>query len=156
MAYGAEEKRSGGSDERVPLIRVLWAGLLAVALAVALNLVVRTLAVATVVSPEFPPLDVAPTVLFTAVGVTAAAAVFAGVARRSPRPVRTFRRIALAALLISLVPNALLLFADAPPLPGISSAAILVLAAEHVVAWAVSVGLLTTLPFRKLGHRPDP
>jgi hypothetical protein len=63
--------------------------------------------------------------------------------RFARHPARTFRRVALAVLLISLVPDVLLLFSGS--IPGTTAAAVLALMVEHVAAWAVAVGVLTTL-----------
>jgi hypothetical protein len=142
------EAASGAlGGERTSLGRLAGVGALAVVLAVVANLVVRTLAVSFFASPEFPPLAVGPTVLFTAVGVLGATVVFGLIARFSGRPVRLFRRVALVVLLLSLVPDVLLLVAA--PFPGTSVPAVLALMVEHVVAWAISVYALTTLAVRR-------
>ncbi len=135
---------SRDQGERVDFGRLLWVALLAIAAAVVANVLVRTVAVVLFdVSPEFPPLALGPTVVFTVVGVLGAVLVFALVARFARRPVRLFRRIALVVLLISFVPNILLLVSDS--VPGAAVPAVGTLMLEHVVAWAVSVGILTTL-----------
>jgi len=54
-----------------------------------------------------------------------------------------FRRIALVALAVSFVPDLLLLVAS--PFPGTSVIAVATLMVMHVVAWAISVGILTRL-----------
>lgn len=92
---------------------------------------------------DFPPLALGTTVLFTVVGVLGAVVVFALVARFSRRPIRLFRRVALVALLVTLVPDVLLLVA--PSIPGTTLSGVLTLMTEHVAAWAVSVSVLTTL-----------
>lgn len=135
---------SRDQGERVDLGRLLWVGPLAIAAAVVANVLVRTVAVALFdVSPEFPPLALEPTVVFTVVGVLGAVLVFALVVRFARRPVRLFRRIALVVLLLSFVPNVLLLVPSS--VPGATVPAVVTLMFEHVVAWAVSVGILTTL-----------
>jgi uncharacterized protein DUF6069 len=135
--------RSGG----ISLLRLLWVGLLAIMGAAVANVLVGMVAVALLgVSPGFLPLQVGPVVSFTVVGVLGAVAVFALVARFSRRPVRLFRRIAFAVLVISLVPDLLLL--SASPFPGTTVVAVATLMVMHVVAWAISVGTLTTLAVR--------
>jgi uncharacterized protein DUF6069 len=89
----------------------------------------------------FLPLGVGPTVFFTVVGMTGAVVVFGLIARFARRPVGTFRRVALAVLLISLVPDVLLLFSGS--MPGTTTAAVLTLMVEHVASWAIAVLVLT-------------
>jgi len=75
--------------------------------------------------------------------MTGAVIVFGLIARFARRPLRTFRRVALAVLLVSLVPDVLLLFSGS--MPGTTTAAVLTLMVEHVASWAIAVGVLTTL-----------
>jgi hypothetical protein len=87
------------------------------------------------------PLGVGPTVFFTVVGMAGAVVVFGLMLRFAKRPVRMFRRGALAVLLVSLVPDVLMMFA--PSIPGTTVAGVLTLMVEHVASWAVAVGMLT-------------
>lgn len=136
-----------GQGEEVSLLRILWVGLFAVVVAATANALVSVIAVALFdVSPGFLPLRVGADVSFTVIGVVGAVVVFALVARFSRRPVWLFRRVALGALVISLVPDLLVLYANL--FPGTTVAAVVSLMVMHVVAWAVSVGTLTTLVVR--------
>ncbi len=123
--------------------RLRWAGPLAIVASAAANEIVRRLAVAILApSPQFVPLT-RPAVLFwTVVGVAGATAVLALVGRYAVRPVRAFVRIALVALVLSWVPD-LWLLAARPP--GTTVAGVGVLMFMHVVAAAISVGLLLRL-----------
>ena len=95
---------TGGSG--VSLGRLLRFGAFAVAAAVLVNLVIRTVAVSVGgIGEGFAPLGMGPTVLFTAAGVTGAEVVFGLISLLSRRPVWLFRRVVLVALLISLVPD---------------------------------------------------
>ena len=135
---------SGGglTGGKVSWGRLARAGAVAVALAVAVNVLIRTVAVSVFgIGEGFLPLTVGPTVVFTVAGVVGAFAVFWAMLRFARRPVRLFRRVALAALLVSLVPALLLLYAGS--MPGTTFAAVLTLMAEHVAAWAVVVGVFT-------------
>jgi len=135
---------SGGgvAGGKVSWGRLVRAGVVAVALAVAANVLIRTVAVSVLgIGDGFLPLGVGPTVFFTVVGMTAAAIVFGLMARFARRPVRLFRRVALAALLISLVPDVLLLFSGS--IPGTTTAAVFTLMVEHVASWAIAVWVLT-------------
>jgi hypothetical protein len=77
-------------------------------------------------------------VIVAAVLVLVAVVVFAVVCREAESPVRTFRRLAVWALLVSFVPDVL---ADLGSLFGWPLA--MVYAVMHIVAWAVCVGILT-------------
>lgn len=139
------EAASGGvGGERVSFSRLLWVGPLTVVAGVIVNVLVRTVAVSVFgIGGGFLPLGVGPTVFFTVGGVLGAVVVFALVARFARAPIRLFRRVAIIALAVSLIPDILLLFAS--PIPDTTFPAVLTLMVEHVAAWAVSVGMLTTL-----------
>ncbi|MEQ1573474.1 MAG: DUF6069 family protein [Vicinamibacterales bacterium] len=128
---------------RFDLSRLFLVGPLAIAVAVLAVLAVRVVAFAVLALPvAFPPLGWGPLVLFTAFFVTVAVLVFAVVARRAADPAGTYRRVALVALIASLVPDLLL------PLDGTSGAtwpAVIVLMVMHVAAWWPTVRILTTL-----------
>ena len=83
--------------------------------------------------------------LFTAVLVTLAVFVFGWVAEMASRPLRTFRRIALGALIVSCLPNVL-----GPIMARVLDLGLLALGFLHVVAWAVTVPMLTRLTIRKI------
>ena len=125
-------------------LRLWWVGLLAIIASVAANVLVRLLAVATLdISPNFEPLISYGTVIsLTAFGVLGAVIVFALLARFARRPILMFKRIAAVALVLSLVPDVLLLVAS---VPGATAVSVGVLIVMHVVAWTISVGTLTTL-----------
>ena len=132
------------AEERVSYRRLLWVGPLAIVASVIANQIVRVLALALFdISPEFPPLQVGPPIMFTIMGVLGAIIVYAIVGRFSRRPIRVFRSIALAVLLLSFLPDIGLLRSNM--LPGTSLAAVLTLATMHVVTWAITVWMLTTL-----------
>jgi len=119
-------------------------GAITVALAVVVNVLIRTVAVSVLgIGEGFEPLGVGPTVFFTVVGVAGAVVVFGLILRFARRPIRLFRRVALAVLLVSLVPDVLMLFSGS--MPGATVAGVLTLIVEHVASWAVAVGVLTTL-----------
>jgi hypothetical protein len=79
-------------------------------------------------------------VIVAGILVLVAVVVFAVVCREAANPVRTFRRVALWALLVSFVPDVL---AGVASLFGWPLA--IVYAAMHIVAWAVCVPILTRL-----------
>lgn len=140
----AAASNSRGS-ERVSFRKLLWVGPLAIVAAVVVNVVIWSVSVALFGLTDFPPLALGSTItiLFTVFGVLGAVVVFALVARFSRRSIRLFKRIALVALLVTLVPDVLLLVA--PTIPGTRLPGVLTLMTEHVAAWAISVGALTTI-----------
>ena len=83
------------------------------------------------------PLTVAPVVVSSVVGAIGAAIVFAIIGLFVRRPVRLFRIVATVVLVLS--------FAMPLTIPGAPVAMILSLEVMHVAAWAVIVGLLTTM-----------
>ena len=133
-------------------LRLWWVGLLAIIASVAANLLVRLLAVVTLdISPDFEPLSGYGTVIsLTAFGVLGAVIVFALLARFARPPILMFKRIAAVALVLSFVPDVLLLVAS---VPGATAVSVGVLMVMHVVTWAISVGMLTTLA--GIGNLPD-
>ena len=126
----------------VSLGRLARVGVLAVGLAVVVNVVIRTVAVSLLgIGEGFLPLGVGPTVFFTVVGMVGAVVVFGVILRFAQRPVRLFRRVALVVLLVSLVPDVMTLFSGS--MPGTTVAGVITLMVEHVTSWAVAVGVLT-------------
>jgi hypothetical protein len=139
----------GGSVSPGRLARV---GVATVAVTVLVNVVIRTVAVSVFgIGEGFLPLGVGPTAFFTVVGMAGAVLVFGLMLRFAKRPVRMFRRVALAVLLVSLVPDVLMLVS--PSMPGTTVAGVLTLMVEHVASWAVAVGVLTRLVGEKEGVR---
>ncbi|HNP71747.1 MAG TPA: DUF6069 family protein [Kouleothrix sp.] len=137
---------AAASPEQVALGKLAWAGPLAIAAAVVANLVVRVIAVALLnPAPEVIALGWGPPIIFTFAGVLGAVIVFALIGRFARRqPIALFRRVALVALIVSLIPNTLILFnPQAAPFPGATAGVVLALSLMHVLAWAISVGVLT-------------
>ena len=120
--------------------RMVWLGPLTVVSAVIAVLATRRAALLIITRPpRFDMLSVGPSIIDTAVLVTIAMFVFAGVASSSsPRPRRRYRLIAFVALPVSFLPDVLLL--RSAPWPPVA-----VLMAEHVAAWFVTVELLTRI-----------
>jgi len=127
------------------------AGLLSVAAAVVANIVAFFIAKAVFDLPAgFMPLSVGAITLFTIIGTGLGALVYAWLARRSATPARTYRIIAVAVLIVSIIPNILAAFNPAMfPFPGGTATAFLVLILFHVIAAVVSVVVLTRLAARK-------
>ena len=83
------------------------------------------------------PLTVGLVATTSVIGTIGAAIVFAIIGLFARRPVRLFRIVATVVLVLSFVMPA--------TVPGVPVAMRLSLVVMHVVAWAVSAGLLTTL-----------
>ncbi len=129
---------------RPALSRLLWVGPLTIVAATIANVIIRQLAVAVLrPDPAFMPLTLMPPILFTVIGVLGAVLVYALVGRFARNPVALFRRIALITLAVSFIPDILILITGFNP--GTTLANVLVLMVMHVVAWAISVGMLTRL-----------
>jgi predicted Co/Zn/Cd cation transporter (cation efflux family) len=146
------ENNSKSSDQpaRRTGRQILRAGVLAIAVAIVANLVVRALIMAVVELPEnFPPLQPGSIIFFTVIGVAAATLVFALVNRFARNPVRVFRIVAVIALVLSLIPNLSLMVNPAnAPFPGGTPQAFAVLSIFHIVAAIVSIWILTMEPRR--------
>jgi len=138
------------ATQRSVTSRIAWGRLPVIALLAAITAVVVNTLIYVVASAlgAFPqrvilpapvngPLSVGPVVVASIIGVIAAAVVFAVIAVAARRPVRLFRIVATVALALSLVLPA--------TIPGAPIQMILPLMLMHVVAWAASVGALTTL-----------
>lgn len=132
--------------ETIDRSRILSASIASVAGAVIAN-VVAFLIIGLFYDPPdgFLPLTIPSIALFTTVGTTAGAVVFWLLSKRSATPIRTYRTIAVIALILSIIPNILAYFNPSMfPVPGGEPSAFLLLTLFHVIAFAVSVGILTT------------
>jgi Zn-dependent protease len=125
--------------------RLLWLGPLTVAVAVTAVVAVQA-AVVRVLHPlpRFSEslLQSTEPALATGFFVACGIGVFAATTKLANNPVQAFRRIALGALLVSFVPNVLV---AASGMRGADWPSMIALMLLHVVAWAVTVAMLTTL-----------
>ncbi len=138
-----------GASERIAARRIWAAGPVAIAASVAANLILRAFAALLFhISPDFAPLTrIGQIVLFTLAGALGAVIVFAIMARTARDPVRLFRATAFVVLLVSLVPDVLLLaFKARLPFGGVTVHGVATLMAMHVATAAITVAMLTTLP----------
>lgn len=129
------------NSSSVSLDRNRWIRLGALAVVASVIAVLIVQAIAITIWPEialFKPLDnYLRSALFTAVPAIIATALFAWLARR-PHPERTFIRIAVVVLLLSVIPDYLLPIAHKTMLASTASAFL------HVVAALVTVGVLVS------------
>jgi hypothetical protein len=139
---------TASQTERIDLRRLWWASLLAGLGSVVANVLVYFIVSAagaipsTVLIPGMNlPVTVIPVILNSFVPAILAAVLLALLNRFTRRPVRSFRIIAAVLLLIS--------FANPFTIPGAPLTMILALNFMHIVAAAVIVGVLTTLPVKQ-------
>ena len=130
-------------EERVAWGRLVPAGLLAALVAAAANAAVYLAAAAAGAMPQEVvvngqgPITLPMVAATSAFGAVAGTVVYALVGRVARRPVRVFRVVAAAALVLS--------FVGPLTIPGAPGAMVATLLLMHAVAAAVVVGLLTTL-----------
>ena len=133
---------SQAPSDQVAYSRLLWAGPLAIVAAVVVNIIIQQIAVAVLQpDPQFMPLTLGAVSTFTVMGMLGAVIVYAVLGRVSRRPVALFRRVALIALVVSLIPD--ILMAITRFIPGTTTPNVIVLMIMHVATWAVAVGILT-------------
>ena len=120
--------------------KLWWAGPLTVVGAVLLVFATRAVAFALVDLPAgFPPLTYGGLAFFTVMLVGLGVLVFVGCAMWSARPIPLYRTIALVALAVSMIPDALL----PGNVEGATWPAAIVLMVAHVAAWLPTVFILT-------------
>lgn len=119
-----------------------WIGRGALAAGASIAAVLAVQALALAVWPHlaaFPPLDsYGRSVLFVLVPAIAATALFVWLARRSADPARSFVKLAIVVLIVSVIPDFVL------PVPNKTLQASAVAASLHLVAAAVITGLLVS------------
>ena len=124
-------------------------GGIAIVLSMIANAVVLAIVQALEIAPDFQALTFPPVLFLSAAGAVGAVAVYWVFDRRVDRPARTFRRIAIAVLVVSFVPDLALLGLDeAATVPGV-----VVLMLMHVVVAAVAVGVLVGWSGEEQGTR---
>jgi hypothetical protein len=122
--------------------RLLWVGPVTVLASISAVLLVRLLVIHIPgARADATPLGLIAPTIDTVILVSIAVLVFAGITASSDHPVRTFRRVAFAALLVSFVP--LLVVGRGPMIGGLPTA--LALGAMHVAAYIPCVTLLPML-----------
>ena len=126
----------------IDLRRLWWVGPLTIAVSIVAVMIVQWSALKLFASPSSSPLVGSEPVLFTGVLVTGAVVVFVAVASEASRPLRTFRRIAFATMLISLIPDVMVGFSS---VKWASWSLAITFMVMHIVAWAVTVTMLTRL-----------
>ena len=133
------------SQQRFALRKLVWVGPLTIVVAVLVNLVIRTIAVAFFGVPNGFTYLQAPLVIgSTVVLLLLAQAAFILVGRFAQRPVRFYRMLALVALFVSFL-NPIMLLAGLYPAPGMDLSIFWTMIVMHTVTAIITVSLLTTL-----------
>lgn len=128
----------GETGAKTSSMSLLVRGLMAVVLAVVVNVIIVFVSGSLNIAPGFQPLSVPPVVFLTAAGAVGATVVYGLLGRFVDDVNRAFVRIAGVVLLLSFVPDIGLLNADpAATVPGV-----VVLMVMHVIVAGVSVGAL--------------
>lgn len=132
------------APKEVKTSRIWLGGLITIALAVVGNLILVWLANLLVeIPPEFEPLQPWRVSLFTVVGVLGGVIVYAILAAKAKRPIRTYKRVAWIVLALSMIPDIGLYFANV--MPGTTLTAVIVLMLTHVVAGLIAIYVLPAL-----------
>jgi hypothetical protein len=130
---------TASGDHAIDLRRLYWVGPATVAAAVIAVKLLQVVAVGILNPPERSLLRSEEPALFTTVLVAVAVIVFAIVGSEAAHPIRTYKRLAFGALVLSCVPDVALGFGlirgEGWPL-----AAVFIL--MHIAAWAVTVSML--------------
>ncbi|MBA2362484.1 MAG: hypothetical protein H0V86_03025 [Chloroflexia bacterium] len=139
-ATGTTTDRSG----RIPVSRILRAGLIAAVLAAIVNSVISQIARVILDAPDaFAPLRL-PAVLLSTVGfILLGTVVFLGISRFARRPVQVFQIAAVIALLLSFSNPFFILNAESERFAGITGPIIAVLLLMHTAAAAITVTILS-------------
>lgn len=124
----------------INLATLWWVGPLTVVVAVLLVFATRAVAVPLLgLDAEFPPLTYAGLAFFTVILVSLGVLVFAGFAMWLVRPIALYRKVAVVALALSMLPDAWL----PGNVPGATWPIAIVLMLTHVAAWLPTVFILT-------------
>jgi hypothetical protein len=127
------------SDNGVNVRALWWAGPLTVVAAVLLVFATRAAAVPLLrLDGNFPPLTYQGLAFFTVILVSVGVLVFVAFVRWSSRPIALYRKVALAALVLSMLPDAWL----PGNVPGATWPIAIVLMVAHVAAWLPTVFIL--------------
>ena len=127
----------------VDLIRFRRVGPATVLASIAGVLLVRAIAVALLQpAPEFVPFRLTPTIIDTALLVSLGVGTFKRVVGVATDPVGTFTILSTKALLLSFLPDIAVGMSHAAGATWLNAFALM---AEHIVAWAVCVVMLTRL-----------
>lgn len=95
--------------------------------------------------PSFMPLTPAPIILWSFIGAFGAVGVYALIRRRSASAQKVFLNVAFVVLVLSFVPDVILVNVVEGPFAGASTGAIFVLMIMHVISFVIVVPMLRSL-----------
>jgi hypothetical protein len=133
-------------SRKLPFSRVLLAGLIAIVGSVIANLIVRWLGMLVLpVDPSFMPLATwQPTVIFTVMFLALATVVYLIVNAFAANPPRVYTIVATAALVLSLIPDAMFLINPSATTMGTPTlGAVIILVLQHIVAYVITLWAFT-------------
>lgn len=133
-------------SQKLPFSRVLLAGGVAIVGSLVANLIVYWIGgMIAQPNPDFQPLaSPIPTIIFTTMFLIVATAVYAVINAFTRDPVRVWTIVAWIALIVSLIPDLLLLINPSAMPMGIPTlGAVLVLIVMHIVAFAITMWAFT-------------
>lgn len=133
-------------SQKLPFSRVLLAGGVAIVGSIVANLIVYWIGgMIAQPNPDFQPLaSPIPTIIFTTMFLIVATAVYAVINAFTRDPVRVWTIVAWIALIVSLIPDLLLLINPSAMPMGIPTlGAVLVLIVMHIVAFAITMWAFT-------------
>jgi hypothetical protein len=134
------------AGHKIPFSRALMAGAIAIVASIVANLIIRWVGMLILpVDPSFMPLATwQPTVIFTTMFLVVATIVFLVINAFAANPPRVFNIVAFVALLLSLVPDFMLLVnPGALPMGTPTLGAVIILIAMHVVGYLITVWAFT-------------
>jgi hypothetical protein len=134
--------------QRLSAQALLRAGAAMIAVAVVANTIIWAISAAILQPPaEFQPLaNPVLAIVFTVLYLIPAVLVYALVVRVAAAPLRRYRLIALVALLLSCIPNLMVVLdPSTAPMPGFTAERSLALAVMHIAAWACAITILPRL-----------
>ncbi len=137
------------ASKKVSFSRALMAGGLAIVLSVIATLIVRWIGMLFIpVEPDFMPLATwFPTVRSTVIFLILATIVFLIINAFTSNPPRVFNIVALVALLLSFIPNIMMLVNPAalqiPDLGTPTFGAVMITVVQHLTAYAITVWAFT-------------
>lgn len=139
------------SRDGISTIVLVRRGMVALALSLVVNWLVTFVAISIAVAPALTALEYGPVTFLTTVGVIGATIVYGILDRFVENPDRVFTIVALVVLVLSLIPDFLVI----PNQPGGTLVAGGVLGLMHVTTAAITVGVLTDVRGRSGSSQAD-
>jgi hypothetical protein len=130
------------APQKLTFKRILLAGLIAIVGASVANVIVGWIGKLFVSAPGFMPLEAPNTIFFTTLFLVGATLVYALINRFTSNPVRIFGIVSVVGLLITLLPDFLLLInpSGLPPEMGTPTfGAVMILIVQHFVGYAIAM-----------------